>query len=98
MNIFPIPGANMNLAETQDEYMTLPVRAEKITVVVSGDGEVDDVPCMRSAWRPSREELALLLDGGYIELCVLGTTHPPVMLNVAPDPETMPANTNANPG
>lgn len=92
MNLFPIPGANMNLAETQEEYQTLPVRAEKITVIVSGDGEVDDVPCMRSAWKPTRGELALLLDGGYVELCVLGTAHPPVMLNVVSYPEKVPAN------
>lgn len=91
MNIIRIPGANMNLAETQDEFLTLPVKAGNVTVIINGDGEVDDVPALRSAWGPTRQELALLLDGGYIELCVLGVSHPPVMLNVEPDPEKMEA-------
>lgn len=91
MDIIVIPGANMNLAETQEEYNTLPVRAETITVACH-DGDVTDVPALRSAWKPTRNELALLLDGGYVELCVLGTRHPPVMLNVEPDPAKVPAN------
>lgn len=74
----------MNLAETQDEYQTMPVRTEHITVVVSGDGEVADVPCISSAWKPTRDELALLLDGGYVQLRVLGSGHPPVMITVEP--------------
>jgi len=37
---------------------------------------------MISAWRPTREELARLNQGAAIELCIVGTTHPPVSLNV----------------
>lgn len=81
MDIIPITGANLNLAEHQDEFETLPVRAGSVTVICD-DGEVENVPSMASAWKPTRQELALLLDGGYVELCVLGATHPPVMLNV----------------
>ena len=81
MNVIKIPGANMNLAETQDEFLTLPVKTGSVTVSCN-DGEVADVPCMRSAWKPTKHELALLLDGGYVELSVLGTSHPPVMLSV----------------
>ena len=84
MNIIQIPGANMNLAEHQDEFLTLPVKARNVTVD-AGDGTVEDVPAMSSAWKPTRTELALLLDGGYIELTVLGTQHPPIMLNVEPE-------------
>ena len=91
MNIIKIPGANMNLAEHQDEFLTLPVKAGCVTVNCN-DGDVEDVPCMISAWKPTRTELAHLLDGGHIELCVLGTSHPPVMLNVEPDPAKMQAN------
>lgn len=86
MLVIPIPGTNMDLAETQPEYQTMPVRVESITVVVSDDGEVGDVPCIASAWMPTRDELALLLDGGYVQLRVLGTGHPPVMLTVEPSP------------
>lgn len=89
MDIIPIPGANMNLAEHQDEYLTMPVRAETITVVVRDDGAVDDVPCLSSAWKPSRDELALLLDSGYVQLRILGTQHPPVMITVEPSPEQL---------
>ena len=95
MNIIKIPGANMNLAEHQDEYQTLPVKAGSVTVTCA-DGDVDGVHCLRSAWKPTRDELALLLDGGYVELCVLGFSQPPVMLNVEPNPETLPANINAS--
>jgi len=91
MDIITIPGANMNLAEHQDEYLTLPVRAENITVVVKGDGSVDDVPSLASAWKPSRDELALLLDGGYVQLRVLGVQMPPVMITVEPSPAQLDA-------
>ncbi len=84
MLVIPIPGTNMNLAETQPEYQTMPVRVENITVVVSDDGEVSDVPCIASAWQPTRDELALLLDGGYVQLRILGTGHPPVMVTAEP--------------
>lgn len=85
MDIIRIPGANLDLAEKQPEYNTLPVRAGYVTVACN-DGDVENVPGMTSAWKPTRTELALLLDGGYITLSVLGTQHPPVMLNVEPDP------------
>jgi len=84
MNIIVIPGANVNMAEHQDEFLTLPVKARNVTVDV-GDGSVDNVPAMSSAWKPTRSELAMLLDGGYIELTILGTQHPPIMLNVEPE-------------
>lgn len=83
MNIITIPGANLNLAETQDEFLTLPVRAGNVTVTISGDGEVADVPAMTSGWVPTPEELDILNRGGYIELTVLGHQHPPIMLNVS---------------
>lgn len=90
MDVIKIPGANMDLAEHQDEYQTLPVLARNVTVACN-DGEVADVPCMTSAWKPTRDELALLLDGGYVALSVLGLQHPPVMLNVEPRIEEQPA-------
>ena len=82
MNIMEIPGANINLAETQDEYLTLPARVGKITVACD-DGEVAEVPAFQSAWVPTPEELEALNNGEHIVLCVLGASHPPVMLNVS---------------
>jgi len=38
---------------------------------------------IHSAWRPSQEDIAKLLNGGVIELMVLGHSHPPVMISVA---------------
>lgn len=37
-----------------------------------------------SYWKPTTEELALLVGGGSIALSVLGVTMPPVMLAVDP--------------
>lgn len=39
-------------------------------------------PAIRSYWRPSSEEIALLLDGGYIELEVIAHQMIPVGLNI----------------
>ncbi len=36
-----------------------------------------------SAWKPTEEELLKLLNGGCVELSVLGHSQPPVMLSVA---------------
>ena len=86
MNVFEIPGTNMTLAEGQDEYLNLPIRAEHVNVITN-DGSVEAVPCMTSAWKPDRTDLAILLNGGHIELTVLGHKHPPVMLNVEHGPD-----------
>jgi hypothetical protein len=45
---------------------------------------------MRSMWRPSREDLEILNDGGYVVLSVLGTMHPPVALYTELHCEEMP--------
>lgn len=47
-------------------------------------------PCMISAWRPTREELERLAQGASIELCVIGSGHPPVALSVGPTPPAIP--------
>lgn len=40
------------------------------------------VKCVVSFWKPTSEELALLNANGCIQLCVIGTTHPPLCLDV----------------
>lgn len=69
-----IKGCTRVLAENQDEYFDLPIRDEDL-----GYGNQ-----MTSQWKPSKEELECLLNGGCIELSILGHTHPPVILSTTP--------------
>lgn len=55
-----------------------------ITVVgeLSG-GAWDGIRTLTSYWKPSKEELDYLIENdGFVELMLIGTTHPPVALNV----------------
>lgn len=68
----------------------------KCNGVLRGEGEeVADLPALfavdasygpyiQSFWRPSPEELALLMNGGVVELTVIGRLHPPVGVAVVP--------------
>lgn len=58
--------------DTSGECCGLPIRDE-----MNGD-----VPCMVSAWQPTPAELAALNAGASVNLRVLGTRHPPVMVMV----------------
>ena len=44
--------------------------------------EVEGLPVVKSYWRPTPEELAALNAGGLVALSVVGTTMPPVALEV----------------
>lgn len=46
-------------------------------------GEVEDVPRCISCWEPSPEERARIAAGGLVWLWVVGTTHPPLVLDAA---------------
>ena len=52
------------------------------------DGEIFDLPVMNdgismtSVWKPTEEELDILVNGGGISLSILGRAQPPVMLGV----------------
>ena len=52
------------------------------------DGEIFDLPVMddgvtmTSVWKPSEEELDILVNGGGFSLSILGRAQPPVMLGV----------------
>lgn len=43
----------------------------------------DGVQAMVSYWKPTPEELAQLNAGAHIQLSVVGTSHPPVSVDVA---------------
>jgi hypothetical protein len=56
---------------------------------------VADLPCrigedaelgrtITSAWKPSEDEMLMLMNGGTVELMIVGHGQPPVMLSVAP--------------
>lgn len=40
------------------------------------------VPCIVTFWKPTEEEMRMLLSGGNVMLYVFGTSHPPVAVEV----------------
>lgn len=45
-------------------------------------GKLDEVPCVKTYWKPDEVELAKLLAGELVALSIIGTGMPPVMLSV----------------
>lgn len=78
MIISRIEHATRVIGKTQG-FLGLPIRDELISERVLGDA----VPCMTTAWEPTPEELEALNAGAKVHLRVIGTQHPPVMLEVA---------------
>jgi hypothetical protein len=58
------------LAESQDQYIRLTIR----------DDRIDGVNYMTSLWEPSPAELKTLIEGGSVRLTIMGAAHPPVMV------------------
>ena len=81
MLIQMIQGATRVLGKSQG-YLGLPIRDEVINDTVNGDG----TPCMVTAWEPTPAELAALNAGAPVLLRVLGSQHPPVMIDVGTVP------------
>ncbi len=81
MQIAMIEGATRIIGKSQG-YLGLPVRDEAICCTVGGDG----TPCMVTAWQPTPDELARLNAGASVHLRLLGTAHPPVMVEVGEAP------------
>lgn len=79
MDIKEIDGATRTIGKSQG-YRGLPLRDEIITTNIGGKDR--EVPAMFSEWTLSEEEVHQLIKGGTIRLCVLGQSHPPVLLNV----------------
>lgn len=70
------PEANMRLAESQDEYATLPV----FSGIIDIEGQLH--PVKLSKWEPNADELDRLKSGACVTLMILGTSHPPVLVGV----------------
>lgn len=74
MNIAHIKGATRVLGESQG-YRGLPIV----------DTMFGDDPAMVSEWVPSADERAAIAGGKSIFLSILGTQHPPVLIEVDDD-------------
>jgi hypothetical protein len=81
MMIGRIEHATRVLGQSQG-YLGLPVRDGVINCTVGGEG----TPCMTTAWLPTPEELALLNAGASVHVRIIGTAHPPIMVEVGPVP------------
>jgi len=82
MLIARIANATRVLGKSQG-YLGLPIRDELRNTIV--DGEL--TPVMVTAWEPTPDELERLNKGALIQLCVIGTGFPPVMIEVGDIPE-----------
>jgi hypothetical protein len=72
-----IEGATRTIGKSQG-YHGLSIRDTTVNCTVNGDG----TPLMETAWEPTPSELERLNAGAPVILRVLGTGHPPVMLEV----------------
>lgn len=77
MLIARIPGATRVIGKSQG-YLGLPLRDEVRNTTVNGP----ETCCMVTAWEPTPDELERLNKGACVHLVVLGTVHPPVLVEV----------------
>lgn len=82
MQIGRIKNATRVLGKSQG-YLGLPVRDEMINCKVGGEG----TPSMVTAWHPTPKELAALNAGAPVFVRIIGTAHPPIMVEVGEKPE-----------
>lgn len=85
MMIGHVDGATRICGKAQG-YLGLPLRDELITCTVSGEATL----AMVTAWQPTPEELEALNCGASVHVRILGTTPPPMMVDVGPAPDTPP--------
>lgn len=82
MQIGRIRDATRVLGKSQG-YMGLPLRDEIVNCTVNGEG----TPSMVTAWHPTPKELAALNAGAPVHVRIIGTAHPPIMVEVGDAPE-----------
>lgn len=82
MQIGRIQGCTRVLGQNQG-YLGLPVRDVLISDSVNGP----QPPAMETAWLPTPAEIEAIAAGAPIILRLLGTGHPPVMMEVGEVPE-----------
>lgn len=81
MIIGRIPGTTRVLGKSQG-YLGLPIRDEVIEESVNGPG----TPSMVTAWEPTPAELERLSKGAPVLVRILGSAHPPIMVDVGDPP------------
>lgn len=77
MLISRIPNATRVIGKSQG-YLGLPLRDEVRNTTVDGPS----TKCMVTAWEPTPDELERLNKGASVHLVIIGTSHPPVMVEV----------------
>lgn len=77
MLIARIPNATRCIGKSQG-YFGLPVRDEVRNTTVDDE----KTPVMVTAWEPTPDELERLNKGASVHLVIVGTQHPPVMVEV----------------
>lgn len=82
MQIGRITGATRVIGKSQG-YMGLPLRDEPFNCSVNGH----KTPSMVTAWHPTPKELDALNKGAPVHVRILGTAHPPIMVDVGEIPE-----------
>jgi hypothetical protein len=82
MQIGRILGCTRVLGKSQG-YLGLPVRDELVNSLVDGPG----TPSMVTAWLPTPKELEALNKGAPVHVRLLGTAHPPIMVETGEAPE-----------
>ena len=81
MQIGMIEGHTRVLGQAQG-YLGLPLRDVRLNCSVNGP----DTPAMETAWFPSPAEIAAIAQGAPVILRVLGSLHPPVMVETGKVP------------
>jgi hypothetical protein len=82
MQIGRIKDATRVIGKSQG-YMGLPLRDEIINCKVSGEG----TPSMVTAWHPTPRELDALNAGAPVHVRLVGTAHPPIIVEVGEIPK-----------
>jgi hypothetical protein len=82
MQLGRIKDATRTIGKSQG-YMGLPLRDELINCKVSGQG----TPAMVTAWFPTPKELEDMNAGAPVHVKILGTVHPPIMVEVGEVPK-----------
>lgn len=82
MQIGRVNGATRVLGKSQG-YMGLPLRDEVVNCTVNGE----QTPLMVTAWLPTPRELEALNAGAPVHVKIIGTAHPPIMVEVGQAPE-----------
>jgi hypothetical protein len=82
MQIGRIKGTTRVIGKSQG-YLGLPLRDEVINCAVNGE----QTPAMVTAWFPTPKELAALNAGAPVHVRIIGTGHPPIMVEVGETPD-----------